>query len=94
MAQAEYNREERLEKVDKIEAIFEGILRQNTAFQIKDLAVNGNDLISVGMNPGPEMGELLDKMLSLVMDGELQNEREELLDYARYALEIERVLRG
>ena len=94
MAQAEYNREERLEKVDKIEAIFEGILRQNTAFQIKDLAVNGNDLISVGMNPGPGMGELLDKMLSLVMDGELQNEREELLDYARYALEIEQVLRG
>lgn len=94
MAQAEYNREERLEKVNRIEAIFEGILRQNTAFQIKDLTVNGNDLISVGMNPGPEMGELLDKMLSLVMDGELQNEREELLDYARYALEIERVLRG
>ena len=94
MAQAEYNREERLEKVDKIEAIFEGILRQNTAFQIKDLVINGKDLISVGMNPGPEMGELLDKMLSLVMDGELQNEREELLDYARYALEIEQVLRG
>ena len=51
-------------------------------------------MISVGMNPGPEMGELLDKMLSLVMDGELQNEREELLDYARYVLEIEQVLRG
>lgn len=49
---------------------------------------------SVGMTPGSEMGELLDKMLSLVMDGELQNEREELLDYARYALEIEQVLRG
>jgi len=49
-------------------------------FKVSNLVVGGKDLIaSFGMSPGPEIGELLNKLHNLVMDGELQNTRSDLL---------------
>ena len=62
-------------------AIAEKILSEEQCFSLKDLAVNGSDLIRMGYRPGPALGEILDKLLTKVIDGKLNNDKEELTRY-------------
>jgi tRNA nucleotidyltransferase (CCA-adding enzyme) len=43
------------------------------------LAVNGDDLLAAGVRPGPDVGEVLHRLLSDVLDDPARNTREELL---------------
>jgi poly(A) polymerase/tRNA nucleotidyltransferase (CCA-adding enzyme) len=54
-------------------------IENESATTIKELAVNGNDLKDAGIEPGPEMGKLLKKMLNVVLDDPGMNTREKLL---------------
>ena len=51
------------------------------ALTLKTLAVKGKDLIALGIAPGKQVGELLNRLLSMVLAGELPNDREALLEY-------------
>ena len=53
------------------------------ALTLKTLAVKGQDLIGLGIAPGKQVGELLNRLLSMVLAGELPNKREALLEYLR-----------
>lgn len=44
------------------------------------LAVTGRDLIAMGMKPGRELGDMLQKLLELVLEHPEQNTREQLLE--------------
>ena len=46
---------------------------------IKDLAVDGKDLIQAGMKPGKELGEVLKKFLEIVLEESDKNTKEALL---------------
>lgn len=48
---------------------------------LKDLAVGGNDIIKLGFT-GKEIGEILNLLLENVLDGTLQNNKNELLQFA------------
>lgn len=52
------------------------------------LAVDGNDLITLGIKPGPALGRLLKELEEIVLDDPTQNEREFLLQAARRKLEV------
>ncbi len=73
---------ERIEKVNNIESILEEVLREDECFSLKDLAVNGKDLMSIGYKSGKELGNTLNILLQLVIDGECPNEKEKLLQEA------------
>jgi poly(A) polymerase/tRNA nucleotidyltransferase (CCA-adding enzyme) len=60
----------------------EAILAQSAAFSIKDLAINGGDLASIGVPKGPAMGIILRELLETVLDDPAQNEKERLLRIA------------
>ena len=66
---------------DRVEEIAEQIINEKQCFCMKDLAVGGNDLIALGISPGPEMGRILDELLGMVISGSVQNKKEILLDY-------------
>ena len=53
------------------------------ALTLKTLAVKGKDLIGLGIAPGKQVGALLNRLLDLVLAGELPNQREALLEYLR-----------
>ena len=50
---------------------------------MKELAVNGKDLMALGLKPGPGLGETLERLLDLVLEDPQRNTREYLLKTAR-----------
>lgn len=61
----------------------ERVLAENAALSLKDLAVSGNDLIALGVKPGPRLGIILNELLETVVDDPAQNVRERLLEIAQ-----------
>jgi putative nucleotidyltransferase with HDIG domain len=61
----------------------ETMLERSTALSLKDLAVNGNDLIAAGLRPGKQLGVILDELLQAVIDDPALNTRETLLSIAQ-----------
>ena len=56
----------------------DALLSEHPCFTLKDLAVNGRDLMAVGLS-GKAVGEALQALLGAVMDGRVPNEKEALL---------------
>jgi len=56
----------------------------NEPVDLRDLAVDGDDLRQAGISPGPEMGRILSELLELVIEDPRLNTRERLLDEARH----------
>ena len=75
--------DELLEKFARIELMIREILAGKDCFTIRDLAVNGRDLIACGLQRGPSMGRILQYLLDEVIDGNLPNEKNALLEAAR-----------
>ena len=73
---------DRIKELSEIEALIDEVLQEDECFSLKDLAVNGNDLIGVGYTSGKELGNTLNKLLQLVIDGDCPNEKEKLLQEA------------
>ena len=68
------------------EAFMEKLRQEDTCLHIRDLAVKGQDLMALGIAPGPKMGALLKDLLVQVQEQRLQNEKTELLKYAEERL--------
>lgn len=71
-----------LEQFPKLRAIIQEILAENACFSLKDLAVNGHDLIALGV-AGKQIGQCLQYLLEQVMEEVLPNEQGALLDAAK-----------
>lgn len=76
-----------LEKVSKIEAILEKVISDKCCFKIRDLAINGKDLIEIGYKEGKSIGCCLDKLLFDVIDCNVENSRDVLLNIAKAMLD-------
>lgn len=55
------------------------VLKEQAPYSLKDLAVNGRDLLKQGVPEGREVGALLQQLLAAVIDGKVENERGALL---------------
>ena len=62
----------------EIRRILEEIEAEDSCLSLKDLAVNGHDLMKLGIT-GPAIGKTLNRLLSQVLDEQLPNEKESLL---------------
>ncbi len=51
-------------------------------FSVRSLAVNGRDILALGVEKGPAVGRILEGLLTSVLEGETPNEREALLKKA------------
>ena len=80
LAQSEYRREEKQERLDKVKEAYEVILKEHQCVSLKTLAVTGKDLIQAGYKPGREIGETLNRLLEEVLADPQKNQKEILLD--------------
>lgn len=83
LAHAEGTQESRIERCIAVRNIVEEVISSEQCFKLKDLAVNGNDLMAEGIPQGQQIGKILNLLLDMVINGEAQNEKEELLDLVR-----------
>lgn len=63
----------------RVQMLLEEIYQENACLSLKDLAVNGRDLMALGLS-GKAVGDCLNRLLRAVVDEELPNGREELLE--------------
>lgn len=83
LAQSEFLRREKLERVDKWQRFYEEIMDAGQCVSLKTLAVSGADLIAAGWKPGRELGETLQKLLELTLEDPELNTRDRLLAEAK-----------
>ena len=69
-------------KILKVKSRVEKILNNQEPLMIKDLKVTGYDLMDIGISPGAKMGEILEKLLQVVLEKPELNDREKLLKIA------------
>ena len=80
MAQSELNKDKRLQKLNAINKCLEEVLAEKPAFSIRDLEIDGKDVMNLmHINEGKDVGRLLNKIMNLVIDGNLDNDRHDLI---------------
>ncbi|WP_279118811.1 CCA tRNA nucleotidyltransferase [Fusobacterium varium] len=68
--------------LDKLKIAYYEICNNNEPISIKDLVVNGNDMIALGITKGKDIGETLKYLLGKVLEDPANNDREILLNFA------------
>lgn len=68
--------------------ILEEVLQEEGTLKIKNLSINGTDIIHLGCNEGPMIGKTLAHLLDLVVDGSISNDRESLIKESKDFLGI------
>lgn len=79
MAQSDYQRSDKLHELETLQKIYDEIVERQECLSLKDLAVNGRDLIAAGMEPGKEIGAALQTLLDDVLENPGHNQKEYLL---------------
>jgi tRNA nucleotidyltransferase/poly(A) polymerase len=73
-----------LERLTRFREVVEE--ERSSPHRIRDLTIDGNDLIELGFKPGPRLGRILNELLDAVVEEPGLNTREQLLEQARERL--------
>ncbi len=68
---------------EEVEQLLKEIAQDGACLTAKDLAVNGNDLLTLGVQPGKIIGQCMTFLLQLVQDELIANNKDELLNAAK-----------
>ncbi len=68
--------------IDELRKRVHKVLSDADALSVKDLAVNGKDLMGIGIPAGPKLGIVLNQLLETVLDDPSQNKHDTLLTIA------------
>lgn len=72
-----------ISKMFRVQELVNRVIENKECYSLKDLAVNGNDLIALGYyEPGKKLGKILNELLLLVIEG-AKNDKDVLLDLAQ-----------
>lgn len=75
--------QERHDKLERIKVVLEEVLNAKECFSKKDLAINGTDLIKLGYTEGKQIGEIINKLVELVLDNPNLNTKEQLVEIVK-----------
>lgn len=78
LAQGEYKKEEKMAKLMAGKRSYEEIDAAGDAVTVKDLAISGKTLIQLGMEPGPQLGQMLNQLLEIVLERPEDNTEQKL----------------
>ncbi|MBQ8633474.1 MAG: CCA tRNA nucleotidyltransferase [Lachnospiraceae bacterium] len=70
---------EKLNALAETKKLYTEVLERGDCVSLKQLAVNGKDLVAMGMKPGKQIGEQLDRFLQEVLENPDKNTKEYLL---------------
>jgi tRNA nucleotidyltransferase (CCA-adding enzyme) len=87
LAQSMYHREEKLQYIADLKAAFDEVVAAGDCLSIKDLQINGKDLLDMGVPQGQRIGEVLKSIFDQVVENPELNQRETLLNMARVMID-------
>jgi tRNA nucleotidyltransferase (CCA-adding enzyme) len=73
----------RLNEIEEARKLVKEIISKNDCFSLKDLKINGNDLLALGISDGKQIGCILNQLLDLVINEEVENNKDKLLIEAK-----------
>ncbi len=76
------------ERLSRFDEEIEKIKQGPELSPLSSLAINGNDLLALGMKPSPEIGKILRALHEMVLDNPELNEKEALLSIVHNRLKI------
>ena len=82
-AHTKYRWDEKMHTLKTFEEMSRKIIDDKDPLTVKELAVNGNDLMKEGASSGPALGQALGRLMDLVLDDPAMNDKEKLLGYYR-----------
>ena len=71
------------ESLGETEAMLQKLLEEEGRFTLADLAINGKDLMAMGLPQGKPVGQILHRLMEGVIEGLYQNQREQLVEHAQ-----------
>jgi tRNA nucleotidyltransferase (CCA-adding enzyme) len=77
----------RQKEYDLLEEKAHEILARQECFSLKDLKINGHDIMALGVKEGREVGRILSALLGLVIANKVENSKEELVRSAKLLIE-------
>ena len=77
---------EETEHFHQLRVLMDRLLEEDACLTLRDLAVNGRDLMQLGIPAGKELGKCLQSLLDAVLDEVLPNEKAPLLEAAKHFL--------
>ncbi|MGI6265180.1 MAG: CCA tRNA nucleotidyltransferase [Acutalibacteraceae bacterium] len=78
-------REKKIHECDEWERALEDVIAAAPCVRRDQLAVNGRDLMALGIPAGPVLGDWLNRLLDEVIAGRLANDKETLIAYVKDA---------
>lgn len=87
MAQNKRYLEERIVKFDNIKRIYNNIKRENQCLNKRTMAINGHDLILLGMTPGKDIKNMLNYLFECVLENPELNNKQKLIDIAKHRIQ-------
>lgn len=83
IAQSDYEREEKFSNLEKSISECKRILSQHECYSLKELKINGKDIIHLGVSKGESIKATLDYLLDKVQKDEIENNSEILVEKAK-----------
>ncbi len=87
-AQSDHEQVEKKAELRQAALLIEELMDEEHAFTIKDLHINGRELMAMGVPAGPEVGRILKALLAEVQEDALANAAEPLAARARELMEL------
>lgn len=78
----------RIERCSALHNILDEVIEQEQCFSMKDLAINGKDIMSLGVPEGKLVGDTLRHILNMVINAEIPNEIEPQMQAAQQYLAV------
>lgn len=76
--------DERVKIIEEVIKIYNRLQNNNKLVTtVKDLSINGNDIILLGEQSGKNIGKILNELLEQVISNQLENNRKKLLEMAK-----------
>ena len=71
------------EEITLLQKRISEVIQQDMALKITDLKINGEDLASLGIEKGPELGKILRELLDMVVEDPILNTKEKLIEIVK-----------
>jgi tRNA nucleotidyltransferase (CCA-adding enzyme) len=78
--------DKRMIMLDNIIKIYNEIKNDNQCLNQREMAINGHDLIQMGMKPGRDMKDMLNYLFECILENPELNDKQKLIDLAKHGI--------